>query len=652
MLDDPSVPDAEYDRMMRELEALEAEFPALLDPDSPTQRVGGEPAGQFAAVMHDVPMLSLGNAFDEAEVREFDRRVRDRLEVEKMDYAAETKLDGLAVSLRYERGRLSRAATRGDGSRGENVTRNVRTIRVVPLRLLGRGYPRVLEVRGEVYMTRAAFEALNRAQRAREEKVFANPRNAAAGSLRQLDPLVTAARPLAMFVYAVGFAEGAALPDRHSAVLQRLAEWGLPVCAERAVVDGIEGCLDFHEALARRREGLAYDIDGVVYKVDSRALQAQLGQVARAPRWALAHKFPAREQLTRVAAIDVQVGRSGALTPVARLEPVHVGGVMVTNATLHNRDEVERKDVRVGDRVIVRRAGDVIPEVVRVLLDERPESAVRYAMPDTCPVCGSDALRVAGEAVTRCTGGLYCPAQRRQAIRHFASRRALDIEGLGEKLVGQLVDRRMVASVADLFDLDSGALESLDRMGKKSACNLVRALRASRRTTLARFLYALGIPDVGEATALALALHFGALDVLMRADLETLQTVTDVGPVVASEIRSFFSQAHNLEVIARLRDILQISDAAAPPPARGQPLSGCTFVLTGTLGSLSREEARRALEGRGAKVTGSVSKKTDYVVAGTDPGAKLGKAAALGVTVLDEQAFISFLGNEGAIDER
>ena len=644
VLDDPEIPDAEYDRLFRELRELEATHPELIAFDSPTQRVGAAPLAVFQPVRHALPMLSLDNAFSAEEVMEFDRRAHERLaDTATIQYAAEPKLDGLAVSLRYEDGVLIRGATRGDGQTGEDITANLRTIRAIPLRLLGAGWPRVLEVRGEVFMPRAGFARWNAAAQARGDRIFANPRNAAAGSLRQLDPRVTAERPLDWFCYGVGAVEKGELPSRHSAILDRLSAWGLRVCPERRVVDGLAGCLAYHRDLLERRECLPYDIDGVVYKVDRLDWQRELGFVARAPRWAIAHKFPAQEELTVVEAIEVQVGRTGAITPVARLKPVFVGGVTVTNATLHNADEVARKDVRVGDTVIVRRAGDVIPEVAQVVLEQRPADAQAFVMPEICPVCGSRVVRLEGEAAARCIGGLYCRAQRQEAIRHFASRRALDIEGLGDKLVEQLVERGLVRNPADLYGLDVATLAGLERMGARSAAKLVEALDRSKTTTLARFLYALGIREVGETTALILAGHFGTLEALMAAEEERLQQVPDVGPVVAAAIRAFFQEPHNQQVIARLRAAGVRWPEAEVKQATGQPLAGKTFVLTGTLESLTRDQASDRLQALGAKVSGSVSKKTDYVVAGRDAGSKLDKARELGVMVLDEAGLRALL---------
>nr|VFJ95995.1 MAG: DNA ligase (NAD+) [Candidatus Kentron sp. H]VFJ96614.1 MAG: DNA ligase (NAD+) [Candidatus Kentron sp. H]VFK02526.1 MAG: DNA ligase (NAD+) [Candidatus Kentron sp. H] len=698
-LDDPAIPDAEYDGLFRELQGLEAQYPQLVTPDSPTQRIGAEPLAGFGEVRHEAPMLSLGNAFSEQEVREFHRRVRNGLgpdgEAGEIAYVAEPKIDGVAVSLLYENGVLVRAATRGDGARGEDITGNVRTIRAVPLRLLGEGPvpptppdnprqpvgpteedhrrkppPATLEVRGEVYMETAAFERMNADQRQRGEKAFANPRNAAAGSLRQLDPAITATRPLTLFCYGVGVAEGT-LPDRHDGVLEALVQWGLRVSPEVAVVQGAAGCLEYYHRLMERRSRLGYEIDGVVYKVNVLSHREKLGRIARAPRWAIAHKFPAEERTTRVLDIEVQVGRTGAITPVARLEPVRVGGVTVTNATLHNQDEVARKDVRAGDTVVVRRAGDVIPEVTRVLAEHRPPDAAPFRMPARCPECRSQVARPEGEAVARCSGGLSCPAQRKQAIRHFAGRRAMDIEGLGERLVEQLVDEGRVHSVAGLYRLDAPTLERLDRMGALSAQNLLGALEKSKSTTLARFLFALGIREVGEATAAGLAAHFGSLEKLLelvaaiqkeRAEAEgkpdkdkkqekekELREAPDIGPVVARHIVTFFSQPRNRKVIRALRSPrVGVHWEDRPPAARGSaapgPLAGQTFVITGTLSTMTREAAKTRLQALGARVSGSLSGKTTALVAGRDPGSKFAKAERLGVAVMTEAAFLEKIG--------
>jgi len=640
VLDDPEISDAHYDALLRELGELEAAHPEQVTPDSPTQRVGGTSSREFAEVVHAAPMLSLENAFDEQDVIDFDRRARERLDAEDVDYSAEPKIDGLAVSVRYESGRLVQAATRGDGTTGEEVTANVRAIRSVPLRLRGAGGPRVLEVRGEVFMTRRSFEQLNRRALERGEKTFVNPRNAAAGALRQLDPRVTASRALDLFFYGVGASEGWLGPQHHGELLAALRELGLRTCPEVEVVRGVAGCLDYYRRMGARRDSLGYDIDGVVYKVDRLDWQRELGFVSRAPRWAVAHKFPAQEETTTVRDVEFQVGRTGALTPVARLEPVFVGGVTVSNVTLHNMDELARKDVRIGDTVVVRRAGDVIPEVVRVVPSLRPAHAGIVELPVRCPVCGSHVTRTEGEAVARCTGGLVCPAQRREALRHFASRRAMDVAGLGERLIEQLVDAGRVETPADLYTLTAAELAALERMGPKSADNLVEALQRSKRTTFARFLFALGIRDVGEATALALASHFGDLEALGSAGLDEIQQVRDVGPVVAAHVRDFFAEARNRKVIAELvqHGVQWPSAGRASTPAGG-PLDGETVVITGTLASMSRDAARDAARAAGATVTDSVSRRTTLLVAGAEPGSKLRRAQELGVTVVGEDEF-------------
>jgi DNA ligase (NAD+) len=635
VLDAPTISDAEYDRLFRELQEVEARHPELATPDSPTQRIGAAPVAAFGTVRHRVPMLSINNAFDAAEVEAFDRRVREALDGGEIEYACEPKFDGLAISLAYERGAFVQGATRGDGYSGEDVTPNLRTVGGIPLRLRGGQPPRLLEVRGEVLMYRRDFEALNARQRAQGGKEFANPRNAAAGSLRQLDSRITAGRPLRFFAYGVGESQAMKVPATQSALLDRLAALGLPVCPERAVVKGAAGLLEYYRRCGQRRERLPYDIDGVVYKVNRLDLQRELGFVARAPRFALAHKFPAEEAATEVLAIEVQVGRTGAVTPVARLAPVFVGGATVTNATLHNEDEVRRKDVWPGDTVVVRRAGDVIPEVVRVA---RPGArrGEPFRIPRRCPVCGSSVERLPDEAVARCTGGLYCPAQRKQALLHFASRRALDIDGLGEKIVDQLVDLDLVRTPADLYKLTLPVVAGLERMGEKSAQNLLDAIAKSKDTALARFVYALGIRNVGETTARDLAGHFGAIEPLMDADEAALQEVPDVGPVVAASLRQFFAERHNREVIQALRRAgLRWTEGRRWPPVAG-PAAGKTFVLTGTLPGMTREAATELIVARGGKVAGSVSQKTDYVVAGSDAGSKLAKAEALGIPVLDQ----------------
>jgi DNA ligase (NAD+) len=648
VLDRPEIPDAEYDRLFQELQALEAAHPELIAPDSPTQRVGGKPLEAFAPVRHQRPMLSIRTETDTGPdgARAFDAQVRRELELSEdaapVEYACELKFDGLAISLRYEQGVLTQAATRGDGETGEDVTQNVRAIKTVPLRLYGKAPP-VLEVRGEAYMSRPDFERYNAQQRAANLPTLVNPRNGAAGAIRQLDSRQAMKRPLSFFAYGLGETQGWEPLPTHSATLDALEAFGLPVSAERAVVQGAKGLMAFHDAIAGKRDTLPFDIDGVVYKVNRLDWQRQLGFRTREPRWAVAHKFPAQEELTVVEAIEVQVGRTGAITPVARLKPVFVGGVTVTNATLHNADEIARKDVRVGDTVIVRRAGDVIPEVVSVVLDRRPVDTQPFVMPETCPVCGSHVVRPEGESVARCIGGLYCRAQRKEAIRHFASRRAMDIEGLGDKLVEQLVDQEFVRGPADLYALDATTLAGLERMGAKSAANLVTALERSKATTLARFLYALGIREVGEATAMTLAAHFGSLEALMAAEEEALRQAPDVGPIVAAAIRAFFQEPHNQQVIARLQAAGVHWPDLARKPAVSQSLAGKTFVLTGSLDSLTRDQAADRLRALGAKVSSSVSKKTDYVVAGRDAGSKLGKAQELNVTVLDEAGLLALL---------
>ena len=648
VLDDPEISDAQFDSLMRELQQIEAAHPELVEADSPTQRVGGLPSREFREVVHAVPMLSLDNAFTGQDILDFDRRARERLDVEQIAYSAEPKIDGLAITLRYELGRLVQAATRGDGSRGEDVTVNVRAIRSVPLQLRGRRLPQVLEARGEVFMTRKSFDALNRRQAERGDKTFANPRNAAAGSLRQLDPAVTAERSLDLFFYGVGAIEGWETPARHSEVLAGLREFGLRTCPEIDVVAGAAGCLGYYERIGGRRDQLAYDIDGVVYKVDRLDWQRDLGFVARAPRWAVAHKFPAQEETTVVNDVQFYVGRTGALTPVAHVLPVFVGGVTVSNITLHNMDEVARKDVRVGDTVVVRRAGDVIPEIVRVIPEKRPRDARSVRLPARCPVCDSHVVRTAGEAVARCSGGLVCAAQRLAAIRHFASRRAMDVDGLGERLVEQLIESGRVTTPADLYTLEAGELAGLERMGPKSAANLVAALERSKQTTLPRFLYALGIRDVGEATALALAEHFGDLDPLQAASFDDIQQVRDVGPIVAAHVREFFDEERNRSVIQKLRAAGIRWPVIERAVAAGEgPLTGEVVVITGTLSSLSREEARAAARAAGATVTDSVSKKTTLLVVGAEAGSKLRKAQELGVRIEDEAGFLALLGRGG-----
>ncbi|MFZ9163111.1 MAG: NAD-dependent DNA ligase LigA [Polynucleobacter sp.] len=643
VLDQPLVPDAEYDRLYRELLDLEAQHPDWVTPDSLSQRVGGAPLKEFMEVRHSVPMLSLNNAFEESELIGFDRRCREGLGLDHVEYACELKFDGLAISLRYENGVLVQAATRGDGASGEDVTSNIRTIRAIPLRLQGPNLPNVIEVRGEVFMHRADFEAMNKTAAKSGEKEFANPRNAAAGSLRQLDSKVTAKRPLSFFAYGLGALEPSQwLPSTHSELLNLYEALGLPVCRERTVVSSLDGLMKFYAGIAAKREQLPYEIDGVVYKVNSFAEQQQLGYVSRAPRFAIAHKYPAQEEITTVLGIDVQVGRTGAITPVARLAPVLVGGVTVTNATLHNEDEVRRKDVRIGDTVVVRRAGDVIPEIVSVVLDRRPSKTQVFVMPTHCPVCESHIERLSDEAVARCSGGLFCAAQRKQALLHFAQRRAMDIEGLGDKIVDQMVDLNLVRTPADLYRLGFAALVNMERMGEKSADNLLQSIAQSKKTTLARFIFGLGIRHVGESTAKDLAKHFGGIHALMDAPMDELLMVNDVGPVVADSIVSFMSEPHNREVIEQL--LVSGIEFQNEERITTVDLSGKTFVLTGTLPTLSRDQAKELLEAAGAKVAGSVSQKTSFVVAGSEAGSKLDKATELGIPILDEVALLKLLG--------
>jgi len=639
VLDNPEIPDSEYDRLYRELQKLEHEYPDLVTADSPTQRVGEQPLKSFAQVTHRIPMLSLDNVFSEDELKAFFKRIHDRLELdealeEELDFNAEPKLDGLAVSLVYEKGFFVQAATRGDGTSGEDVTQNVKTIHAVPLRLTGKAYPDLLEVRGEVFMPKAGFNKLNKRALENGDKTFVNPRNAAAGSLRQLDPRITASRPLAFYCYSTGAVEGGSMPDTQNMVLSQLQKWGLPVCPEVKLITGIDGCVSYYESIQRQRDDLPYDIDGVVYKVNKLGLQAKLGFVARAPRWAIAHKFPAQEEVTYISQVDFQVGRTGAITPVARLQPVFVGGVTVSNATLHNMDEIERKDIRIGDKVFIRRAGDVIPEVVRVVAGSRKKNTRKIKLPEHCPVCGSDIERIEGEAVARCTGGLICKAQRSEAIKHFASRKAMDIDGLGDKLVEQMVESGLVETVVDLYRLKTDDIAVLERMGQKSAVNLIAAIDNSRKPALAKLVYALGIREVGEATARSLASSLGNLQVIMDTDEEALQEIQDIGPVVAKHITHFFTQPHNQQVIAQL---LKEIDIQLPVVSKGkQVLSGKSFVITGTLSEMTRDEAKELLQSAGAKVSGSVSAKTDYLLAGEKAGSKLARAEKLGVEVIDE----------------
>jgi len=649
-LDDPSIPDAEYDRLLRRLQQLELQYPSLKTPDSPTQRVGAPPLSAFESVTHEVPMLSLDNAFSDKELEDFNRRVMERLKRdEPVSYVCEPKLDGVAVSLLYRDGVLVRGATRGDGTTGENITENVRTIKSIPLRLQMQHPPSSLEVRGEIYMPKAGFEKLNNEARAAGQKLFVNPRNAAAGSLRQLDSSITASRQLEMAVYSLGLTEGLDLPPTHMETLGCLREWGFLVNPNIELHHDLQGCLAYYEKMAEIRPQLPCDIDGIVYKVNDFSLQRRLGFVARAPRWAIARKFPAQEEMTRLLDVEFQVGRTGAVTPVARLEPVFVGGVTVSNATLHNQDEVARLGLKIGDSVIIRRAGDVIPQVVKVVEERRPADARDITFPDHCPVCGSPVERVANEAVARCSGGLICAAQRKQAIKHFASRKAMDIDGLGDKLVEQLVDQGLVHSVADIYRLSREQLAALDRMADKSAANLIDALEASKQITLPRFIYALGIREVGEATARSLAQHFGNLDELQSASPETLQEVPDVGPVVAHFVWEFFQQAENLDVIGSLKDVGVHWPDPSPADTSEQPLAGQTWVLTGTLETMGRAEAKEKLQQLGAKVSGSVSARSACVVAGPGAGSKLAKAQELDIPVVDEAALLELFRNHQLI---
>ena len=648
VMDAPTIPDAEYDRMFRELQDLEAKNPEAVSADSPTFRVGAAPIPEFKQVTHSVPMLSLNNAFADEDIDNFDRRVREGLGAVQVPYATELKFDGLAISLRYENGVFVQAATRGDGATGEDVTTNIRTVRAIPLRLHGAGVPAVLEVRGEVLMYKADFQALNARQREAGQKEFANPRNAAAGGLRQLDSRITASRKLRFFAYGVGALEGVPMPSSHSALLDWFDQLGLPVSKERAVVTGAESMLAFYRDIGKRRSTLPYEIDGVVYKVDRLEDQQQLGFVSRAPRFAIAHKFPAEEALTQVLDIEVQVGRTGAITPVARLATVFVGGVNVNNATLHNEGEVRRKDIRIGDTVIVRRAGDVIPEVVAYVPERRPADAREFVMPANCPVCASPIVRMEDEAVARCSGGwTHCSAQKKGGLMHFVSRRAIDVEGLGDQLIEQLVDKGLIHTAADLYTLDQARLEGLDRMAAKSARNVIDALEKSRDTTLPRFIYSLGIRNVGESTAKALAQHFGSLDALLHAaswegGIQLLD-VADVGPVVARSISEFLIDASNLALVKTLAQSLRWKEGPHAMKATGGALAGKTFVLTGTLPTMGRDDAAALIEAAGGKVSGSVSKKTSYVVAGADAGSKLAKAQELGIAILDEAALLSLL---------
>ncbi|MEM5552115.1 NAD-dependent DNA ligase LigA [Pseudoalteromonas neustonica] len=644
VLDNPSIPDAEYDRLLQQLSALESENPQYASADSPTQKVGGAALAKFEQVAHQVPMLSLDNAFSEDEFTAFNRRVKERLmDTNELTFCCEPKLDGLAVSILYRNGVLVQAATRGDGHTGENITENVKTIRNVPLKLRGDDYPGEIEIRGEVFMDSAGFDKLNVEAEKRGEKVFVNPRNAAAGSLRQLDSKITAKRPLMFYAYSTGMVADGELPSDHYQQLAKLTDWGLPLCPETKLVEGQQAALEYYHDILQRRSNLKYEIDGVVIKINNKAMQERLGFVARAPRWAIAYKFPAQEEITQLLDVEFQVGRTGAITPVARLDPVFVGGVTVSNATLHNRDEIERLGVKVGDTVIIRRAGDVIPQITQVVLERRPADAKDIEFPATCPICDSHVERIEGEAVARCTGGLVCQAQRKEAIKHFASRKAFDIDGLGDKIVEQLVDRELIKTPADLFILKQGHFESLERMGPKSAKNLVAALDDAKQTTLAKFLYSLGIREVGEATAQNLANHFLTLEMVTTATAEALVEVSDVGEIVAKHVRGFFAEQHNLEVVEALIAQGIHWPELIPPSEKSQPLAGLTYVLTGTLSVLNRNDAKARLQQLGAKVSGSVSAKTDALIAGEKAGSKLTKAQDLGIEILTEDDLIALL---------
>ncbi|WP_318465777.1 NAD-dependent DNA ligase LigA [Photobacterium leiognathi] len=643
--DNPEIPDAEYDRMMQQLLKIEADHPEWVTVDSPSQRVGGTALEGFTQVKHEIAMLSLDNAFNDDDLRAFQKRLQDRLRSgSELSYCCEPKLDGLAVSLMYENGVLVQAATRGDGATGENITHNVRTIRAIPLKLQGTDWPARLEVRGEVFMPKKGFEALNEKALKKGEKTFANPRNAAAGSLRQLDPKITATRPLSFYAYAVGVVEGHELAETQYERLCQLKAWGLPMCPEIRKVDSIEDVIAYHQSIGEKRQSLGYEIDGVVIKVDDIDTQQQLGFVARAPRWAIAYKFPAQEEMTVLNNVEFQVGRTGAITPVAKLEPVFVGGVTVSNATLHNADEVERLGVMIGDTVIIRRAGDVIPQIASVVESRRPESAQAIVFPSECPVCQSKIERIEGEAVARCTGGLFCQAQRKEALKHFVSRKALDVDGCGEKVIEQLVDREMVATPADLFKFSAGEVTVLERMGPKSAQKLVDAMKASKLTTLPRFIYSLGIREVGEATAANLANYFETLEAISQATKEQLIEVPDVGDVVAAHIFNFFREEHNMAVVKDLQEVgIHWPEIEKPEEGIELPLEGKTVVLTGSLSQLTRSDAKAALQKLGAKVTGSVSKKTDLLVAGEAAGSKLAKAQELDIEIWDEQKLVDLM---------
>ncbi len=641
--DDPEIPDAEYDRLMQELQRLEKDYPQLITNDSPTQRVGGVVSEQFKTVSHQLPMLSLSNAFTDEEIIEFDERARSRLEVDLIEYSAEPKLDGLAISILYDHGVLTQALTRGDGVSGEDVTQNVRTISSVPLKLVGDDYPAVLEVRGEVILSKKGFEELNKKQLAENKKLFVNPRNAAAGSLRQLDSKITAQRALEFYCYGIGFVAGKFEFTSHSAQMQKLKEWGVRINHEVAKVSSVEQCIEYYNKIGLKRNSLAYDIDGIVFKVDDLQQQKKLGFIAKAPRWAIARKFPAQEELTLVNAIEVQVGRTGAITPVARLEPVFVGGVTVSNATLHNQDEIDRLDVRIGDTVIIRRAGDVIPDIVSVVKSKRKKSARKFKLPSKCPICNSKVIRVEGQTIARCSGGLFCAAQQKEGLKHYVSRKAMDIDGLGDKLIEQLVDEGLIHDISDIYTLTESSVLKLERMAEKSAENLIKSINNSKETTLAKFLFALGIREVGETTALTLVNHYGNLESIINATEEELISISDIGPVVVNSLQVFFSDKHNNNIIKKIQKAGVVWPDVEPVDKTQQTLLGKTFVITGTLINFSRQDAKAELQLRGAKVTGSVSKKTDFLLYGDNPGSKYDKAISLGVAVLDEDKFQELL---------
>jgi DNA ligase (NAD+) len=637
--DAPDIPDVEYDRLIRELENIEKQYPEVITNDSPTQRVGAAVSEQFKTVAHKLPMLSLSNAFSDEEIIEFDERAKTRLEVDTINYSAEPKLDGLAISLLYEEGILKQALTRGDGISGEDVTKNVRTISCIPLKLGGKDFPSVLEVRGEVILSKKGFENLNKQQLKEDKKLFANPRNAAAGSLRQLDSRITAQRPLEFYCYGIGYIEGEFSNKSHTQQMLQLKKWGVRINPEVKKVSDVSGCIEYYQQIESKRNELPYDIDGIVFKIDAIDQQKNLGFIAKAPRWAIARKFPAQEEMTVINAIEVQVGRTGAITPVARLEPVFVGGVTVSNATLHNQDEIDRLDVRVGDTVVIRRAGDVIPDIVSVIKSKRKKSAKKFKLPTKCPICGSKVVRIEEQTIAKCSGGLFCEAQRKEGLKHYVSRKAMDIDGLGNKLIEQLVDEGLIHDISDIYTLDESSVINLDRMADKSAKNLITSISNSKNTTLAKFIFALGIREVGETTALTLTNHFGTLDAIMNATEEELIGIPDIGPVVVKSIRLFFSDKHNKNIIKKVQKSGVNWLDVKPADKAQQSLSGKIFVITGTLTNYTRQDAKTELQARGAKVSGSVSKKTDFLLYGDNPGSKYDKAVSLGVEVIDENRF-------------